>query len=337
MTDARRPARRIALAVIAAVVLIAAGLFAAERLRPSEGPADVAARYWHLLAQGHAQEALALTNLATPPNPLLLTDAVYEKADRGIAHIRTGAVHEQGARASVTVDFTQHGTKARSSLELARTAGGPLHPGEWRITNARLATVKVTIAAGGHARSLAVEGRSLPLPGGDGSLSIPALPGTYRFSLASDTKLLSPGSASVAVGSDPTRVYPVTLTLAPSAEFGSQAVERATALLNGCFAQPSLSPDCSLAQGIRNLFNLTAEDSVTYQLSRAPRLAFDAASRQVRSTADGTVTATPTDALWGTFQNHAEFSVTLDATLTPNGSVTVTPHQGGVSLVAYTQ
>jgi hypothetical protein len=174
---------------------------------------------------------------------------------------------------------------------------------------------------------LSVDGRSLPLPGGDGDLVVPALPGGYDFALGDSSGLFSPVPQKVEVTG---ATAATTLGVKPSAKLGQQAVAQATKMLTGCFAQPGLTADCPIADGIRNVFNLTAEPSVSYQLTRAPQLAFDAATMQVTSGGDGEITTTQTDARNGSFQNTAGFSLTLDVTVA-KGKITLSPHEGGVS------
>ncbi|HEY0249824.1 MAG TPA: hypothetical protein VGC45_16350 [Gryllotalpicola sp.] len=337
MTDAARrsPARWIVLAVIAAIVVAAAGVFAVQALRPGESPADAATRYWTLLAQGKAQEALALTDTPAPSNGLLLTDAIYGKADRGIAHVTAGAFTEHGDTASGTVDYTVHGAPRTARLALKRIDHGALRPASWQLTDAPLATIHATVSGQGHATSLSVDGTALPLPDGDGTIAIPALPGSYTLGLGSDTELLASSSTKVRVTTAPVSV---TLKLGPSAALAKQAIARAQTTVNGCFASPDLAADCPLAQGVRNLFNLTAEETVTYHLDQAPQLRFDATRLRVVSTGNGQVTATPTDTTWGTFQNHARFALAFDVSLAgAGGTVALTPYQGGVSLVEYVE
>jgi hypothetical protein len=121
----------------------------------------------------------------------------------------------------------------------------------------------------------------------------------------------------------------VTLGLSPSTKLGTQAVAQAQQLVSGCFNPPTLAPDCALASGIRNVFDLTAEPSVTYALTRAPQLTFDAKTMRVTSTADGEITTTQSDPRNGYFHNVAQFSLTLDVAV-KNGKVALTPEQGGV-------
>ncbi|GAA4162667.1 hypothetical protein GCM10022286_21920 [Gryllotalpicola daejeonensis] len=328
-TAARRRRAPWVIAIVAAVVvLVAAGAVGWAQLQQPAAPAQTATRFWQLLADGKAEEALALTDTpaGSVPNGLLLTDAVYGKADRGIAHVEAGSFRRAGDQASGTITYSQHGTQRTSRVELALVHRGLLAKPTWQITNAPIAKVDVTVASGGHADKLSVDGRSLPLPGGDGKLAIPALPGTYTFAAGDSTGLFSPVPKQVAVAGANAAV---TLGVAPSSALGTQAVAQATKLVNGCFASHTLS-GCPLADGIRNIFNLTAEPSVSYALTRQPALAFDAKAMQVKSTRDGQITTTQTDTRNGTFSNTADFSVALDVTVS-GGKVALAPHDGGVA------
>jgi hypothetical protein len=312
----------------ALVVVIAAAVVGWVQLQRPADPAATATQFWQLLADGRAQDALALTSTPADsvPNGLLLSDAVYGKADRGIAHVEAHSFTRRGDEASGTISYTQHGTPHSSQLKLALMHHGFLARPSWQITNAPLARVDVTVASGGQADSLSVDGKSLPLPGGDGDLAIPALPGTYTFALGASGGLFSPVPQKVPVtGANAA----VTLGLKPSAKLGEQAVAGAQSMLSGCFAQPTLATDCPLADGIRNVFNLEAETTVTYALTRAPQLAFDASAMQVRSTADGEITTTQSDAINAPFHNNADFSLALDVAV-KDGKVVLTPDQGGI-------
>jgi hypothetical protein len=315
---------------VVAVVVVAAAVAAVGwvRLQRPPAPAQTATQFWQLLADGHAQDALALTTTPADsvPNGLLLSDAVYGKADRGIAHITAGRFTQHDDTASGTVSYTQHGTVHTAKVDLQLVRGGYFAKPAWQITNAPIARVDVTVASDKQADSLAVEGKALPLPGGDGTLAVPALPGTYGFALGVSSGLFAPVPQQVAVTGT---TAAVTLGVKPSDKLGQQAVAAATALVNGCFAQPSLAPGCSLAQGIRNVFNLQAETTVSYQLTRAPQLAFDAQAMQVKSTSDGEITTTQSDAINAPFHNVADVSFALDVAVT-NGKIVLTPDEGGV-------
>jgi hypothetical protein len=327
--DTRRRRMPWVITAIALVVVLAAGVVGWLQLQRPDDPAQTAARFWQLLADGEAQEALALTSTPADsvPNGLLLSDAVYAKADRGIAQIRAGHFTRRDDEASGTVSYRQHGAQKTAEVKLALVRGGfPSRP-TWQITNAPLARVDVTVASGSQADSLSVDGASLPLPSGDGRLTVPALPGTYDFALGDASGLFSPVPQKVAVTA---ATAAVTLGVTPSDKLGTQAVAQATSMLNGCFSQPTLAADCPLADGIRNIFNLTAEPSVTYQLTRAPQLAFDAKAMRVASTGDGQITTTQTDARNGTFSNTADFSLALDVSVR-GGKVALAPEDGGVS------
>ena len=313
---------------IALVLVLAAGVVAWVQLERPADPAQTATRFWQLLADGKAQDALALTSTpaGSVPNGLLLTDSVYATADRGIGDVEAHSFTQHGDAASGTISYTQHGTRRTARVALALVRGGfPSRP-KWQITDAPIARVTVTVASGGHADALSVDGTSLPLPGGDGTIAVPALPGTYTFALGDASGYFTPAPKKVAVTGAAKKV---TLGLNPSAKLAKDAVAQAQTMLNGCFAEPTLAPDCALADGIRNLFNLTAEQSVTYQLTTAPKLAFDAKALRVVSTSDGEITTTQSDAINAPFHNNAQFSLALDVAVT-GGKVTLTPHDGGL-------
>jgi len=332
MTDARRrhPLRWIVpLAIV--VVLVAVGSVAFVRLRPA-APATVAANFWNDLAAGRAQQALSLTSTPAPANGLLLTDDVYAKADPGISDVTVGAFTTSGSTASGTVSYTQHGKHESAKVELAKVRNGVLQPSTWQITNAPLAAIHATVASDGSASGLAVNGTSLPLSG-DGALIIPALPGTYTFQLASSTTLLQAAPQTVSVNGSAANV---TLKLAPSAALGTQAVAATQAVLNGCFATPALSASCPVADGIRSLFDLTADTGLTYHLTRAPKLTFDATTMRVTSSAtdradDGEVMASTLDPKWGQINNVSDFSLAFSVSVS-NGKLAVAPVDGGINL-----
>jgi hypothetical protein len=326
-TESRRRAPWVVIAG-ALVVVVAAALVGWVQLQRPGDPEQTATRFWQLLADGKAQEALALTPTpaASVPNGLLLSDAMYGRADRGIAGVRAHSFVRRGDEASGTVAYTQHGRKRSAHVELALARQGLTSRPSWQVTNPPLARIEVTAASGGHADALAVDGKSLPLPGGDGRIAVPALPGSYTFALGDSSGLFTPVPQKVDVTG---AAAAVTLGLSPSSRLGTQAVAQAQQLLNGCFAQPTLAPDCALATGIRNIFDLTAEPSVTYALTRAPQLAFDGKTMKVASTADGEITTTQSDPRNGYFHNVAQFSLVLDVAVR-GGRITLTPEQGGV-------
>lgn len=324
----RRRRTPIVITGAALVVAIVAAVIGWAQLQRPTAPAETATKFWQLLADGNAQDALALTSTPADsvPNGLLLGNAVYGKADRGIAHISAGSFAQNGDRASGTIAYTLHGTKHTADVDLTLVHNGFFARPAWQITNAPIARVSVTVASDNQADSLAVDGTSLPLPGGDGVLAVPALPGTYTFALGASSGLFSSAPQKVAVTG---ATAAVTLGVKPTDKLGEQSVAAATALVNGCFAQPALTSDCPLAQGIRNVFNLMAETTVSYQLTRAPQLAFDATTMQVKSTADGEITTTQSDAVNAPFHNVAQISVLLDVAV-KGGKITLTPDQGGV-------
>jgi hypothetical protein len=327
MPDApRRRARWVAPTVIALVVIVIAGVFGARYLsaQPDE-PKTVATHFWRLLAQGKAEEALALTSTPPAPNGLLLTDAVYGKADRGIADVEARQVMKHGDEASVTIAYTLHDKPQTAQVDLVAVHRGFLLPPSWQITNAPLAKISATVATNGNADALSVNGSALPVPG-DGTIAIPALPGAYEFALADSHGLFSPEPQTVTVAGAPVAVK---LGLAPTSKLGTQAVAQATAMVNGCFTKPTLTADCPIAPGIRGIFDLIAEQSVTYRLTRAPKLAFDAKAMRVSSTSDGEIVATGSDPNLGTFRNTAQVSFTLDVTV-KDGKLVLTPYDGGV-------
>ena len=326
--DTRRRRAPWIIAAIALVLVVVGALGWVQSQRPAD-PAQTATRFWQLLADGKAQDALALSSTPADsvPNGLLLSDDVYGKADRGIAHVKAGHFARRGDEASGIVSYSQHGARHTADVKLALVrAGFPSRPA-WQITNAPLARVSVTVASGSHADALSVDGTSLPLPGGDGTVTVPALPGSYDFALGDSSGLFSPVPQKVAVDG---ATASVTLGMSPSKKLGDQAVAQATSMLNGCFSQLTLADGCPLADGIRNIFNLTAEPSVTYALTRVPQLAFDGKSMQVTSSADGEITTTQTDARNGTFHTTAGFSLALDVTVS-GGKIALAPHDGGVS------
>ncbi|AYG03594.1 hypothetical protein [Gryllotalpicola protaetiae] len=326
--DRRRRRAPFIIAGAALVVVIVAAVVGWAQLQRPTAPAQTATRFWQLLADGKAQDALALSSTPADsvPNGLLLGNAVYGKADRGIANVSAGTFVRHGNAASGTVAYTQHGAKHTATVDLALVHSGFLTRPAWQITNAPIARVDVTVASGNQADSLSVDGISLPLPGGDGVVAVPALPGTYSFALGASSGLFSPAPQKVSVTG---ATAAVTLGVTPSSKLSQQSVADATTLLNGCFTQPTLADGCSLADGIRNLFNLTAEQSVTYQLTRAPQLAFDAKAMQVKSTADGEITSLQSDAVNTPFHTVAQFSLTLDVAV-KSGKITLTPYQGGL-------
>lgn len=326
--DTRRRRTPWIVTAIVLVLVLAGAVVGWVQLQRPEDPAQTATRFWQLLADGKAQDALALTSTpaASVPNGLLLTDRVYGKADRGIGDVEAHSFTRHGDAASGTVSYTEHGTPRTAHVELALVRGGFARRPAWQITDAPIARVTVTVASGGHADALSVDGTSLPLPGGDGTIVVPALPGTYTFALGAASGYFTPAPKRVAVSGSAAQV---TLGLNPSAKLGTDAVAKAQAMLNGCFAQPTLAPDCALADGIRNLFNLTAEQSVTYALTTAPKLAFDAKSMRVVSTSDGEITTTQSDAINAPFHNNAQFSLALDVAVT-GGKLALTPHDGGL-------
>jgi len=332
MTEAaRRPLRWIILSAIAILVIVV-GAVAWGQLRPAS-PATVATQFWQLLADGKAQQALALTSTPTPQNGLLLTDTVYRDADRGIADVRAGAAQTTGATASVSVEFAQHGKPVTTQVKLRRVDGGPLHPAHWLVANPPLATVTTTIAAHGQANTLSVDGHALPVPG-DGTLEIPALPGTYTFALGSTSKLLAPAPTTVAVPAGTTAAS-VRLALGASAQLGPQAVAAANTMLTGCFVAQHIAATCPMRQAIINLIPLTAEDGMLYKLSPAPKLAFNPKTMQVTSTANGTMLVSTIDHVWGNLPNSAVFSVAFDVVVSGD-TFKVVPHGTGVTLVNYT-
>jgi len=324
----RRRAPWVIVAIAVVVALIAAAVVAWTQVQRPAPPAQTATRFWQLLADGKAQDALALTSTPASdvPNGLLLSDAVYAKADRGLAGISAHGFARSGDTASGTVDYTQHGTARTAHVELALVHSGFLAKPTWQITNAPIAKVAVTVASGGHADALSVQGTSLPLPDGDGQVAVPALPGTYTFQLGDSSGLFSPVPQKVAVTGT---AAAVTLGMTPSSRLGQQAVTQATSLVSGCFAKADLS-GCALADGIRNIFDLTAESTVTYQLTRAPKLAFDPKTMRVSSTSDGEIVATGSDPSLGQFRNTAQVSFALDVSVT-GGKIALSPHDGGVS------
>ncbi|WP_022881859.1 hypothetical protein [Gryllotalpicola ginsengisoli] len=339
MTDADRPRRSsrwVLLGVGLVLVLVAAALVAWQHVRTEASPAQVATEYWQDLADGKAQEALALTDLPAQNNALLLTDKVYAMADRRIADVTGKGAMQDGDTATATVSVKLNGEPTTVRMSLEREQHGFFSPQTWHLTDVKLATLQVTVSGSGHADALSVDGVTLPLPQGDGTLSIPALPGVYSIALHSSSALFTAAPQKVAAF-DTAATQKVSLTLAPSAQLKQQAVSAASKLLSGCFTQPTLASGCTLTQGIRNLFNLTAEDSVTYQLTVAPKLAFrqSGSTMEVVSTSPGTIVATPTDALWGTFTNTAQFSAAFDVAV-DGDKVTVSPRQGGLTLVDYT-
>ena len=325
--DRRRRAPFIITGAALVVVIAAAVIGWAQLQRPTD-PAQTATKFWQLLADGNAQDALALTSTpaGSVPNGLLLGNAVYGKADRGIAHVTAGTFTRSGDNASGTIGYSQHGTNRTATVDLALVHNGFFSRPSWQITNAPIARVNVTVASDNQADSLSVNGTSLPLPGGDGVLAVPALPGTFTFALGASSGLFSPAPQKVAVTG---ATAAVTLGVTPSSKLSQQSVADATALLNGCFTQPTLADGCSLAGGIRNLFDLTAEQSVTYQLTRVPQLAFDAKAMQVKSTADGQITSLQSDAVNTPFHTTADFSLTLDVAV-KSGKIALTPYQGGL-------
>jgi hypothetical protein len=324
----RRRAPWVVAAIAVAVAVVAAAVIGWAQLQRPADPAQTATRFWRLLADGKAQEALALTSTAADsvPNGLLLGDAVYGKADRGIAQVEARSFRRTGDEASGTIAYTQHGTRRTARVELALVRRGFLTAPSWQITNAPLARVDVTVASDGQADALSVNGSSLPLPSGDGKLAVPALPGSYTFALGDTSGLFGPVPRTVAVTG---ATAAVTLGMKPTSKLGEQSVAQATKTVSGCFAQPSLS-GCPIADGVRNVFNLTAETSVTYRLTRAPRFSFDATTMRVTSSADGEVVATGSDPNLGQFQNTAQVSFAFDVAVT-GGKIALTPHDGGVS------
>lgn len=332
MTEAarRRPQRALRWIVPSAiaVLVVAIGAVAFVNLRP-QAPATVATAFWNDLAGGHAQRAMALTSTPTPPNGLLLTDDVYAKADPGITNVAAGGFTTTGNEASGTVTYSLRGKPQSAHVQLAKVRHGLLQPATWQITNAPLTPIHATVASDGSATSLSVNGRALPLPG-DGTLVIPALPGTYTFSLASSTKLLDPLPQKVAVAGGAAQV---TLKLAPSAELGPQAIVQTQSTLNGCFTSPALTASCPVADGIRSLFDLTADTGIAYKLTRAPKLAFDAGTMKVTSVAggDGEVMASANDPKWGPINNVSDFSLVFDVSVS-HGKLAVSPDQGGINL-----
>lgn len=313
--------------VIVLVVLVIAGIFGARYLSAKpDDPKTVATHFWQLLAQGKAQEALALTSTRSAPNGLLLTDAVYGKADRGIADVKAQSESQHGNEASVTIAYTLHGKPQTAAVDLVAVHSGFLLPPTWQISNAPLSKISATVAANGNADSLSVDGTALPVSG-DGSIAIPALPGVYTFALGDSRGLFTPAPQKVSVAGAPVAVK---LGLTPAPKLGTQAVAQATAMVNGCFTKPTLAANCALAPGIRGIFDLIAEQSVTYQLTRAPKLAFDAKAMRVVSTSDGEIVATGSDPNLGTFHNTAQVSFAIDVAV-QDGKLTLTPHDGGVN------
>ncbi|MFC4244048.1 hypothetical protein ACFOYW_11745 [Gryllotalpicola reticulitermitis] len=331
MTEASRRSLRWIIPSAIALIVVAVGTVGFINLKP-EAPAKVATDFWNDLAAGKAQQALSLTSTPAPANGLLLTDDVYEKADRGIAGVTAHGFSTAGGAASGTIDYTLHGKQQSAQVKLTKVRHGLLQPSTWQITNAPLAAVHATVSSDGSANALSVNGTSLPLPG-DGTLVIPALPGTYSFSLGSSTKLLTSQPQSVAVTGSTANV---TLKLNPSAQLGQQAIAQTESTLNGCFSNPALTASCPVTDGIRSLFDLTADTGLTYHLTRAPKLSFDATTMQVTSNPDvraddGEVMASTLDPKWGQINNVSDFSLAFDVTV-KSGKLTVTPDQGGINL-----
>lgn len=329
---ARRPLRWIIPSAIA-ILVIAVGGVAWAQLRPAS-PSAVATQFWQLLADGKAQQALALTTHQDLPNGLLLTDAVYGKADRGIGSVKAGSTTTHGDAASVDISFTDHGTPATARVELRKHGNGPLHPATWQVTNAPISTVTATVASGGQAKTLAVNGTALPVAG-DGRVVIPALPGRYTFALGTSSKLLAAVPQKVVADAAP-KPAAVTLKLAASPAASAQAVAAAQKMLAGCFTPAQgIAASCPMRQAIINMVPLTAEDGLLYKLGTAPKLALNPETMQVTSTANGTMLVSTIDHVWGNLPNSATFSVAFDVKISGD-KLTVTPHGEGVSLVDYT-
>jgi hypothetical protein len=334
MTEAaRRPLRWIIPSAIAIFAIVVGGVAWAQ-LRPVS-PASVAVRFWQFLADGKAQQALALSttpDAPSAPNGLLLTDAAYSAADRGIADVTPGATRTSGDTATVELGYTEHGARRTARVELRKDRTTWLQPSSWKVTNPPISSVTATVAGQGHANALSVDGNALPVHG-DGTVVIPALPGTYGFALGSSTKLLAPVPQKVSVGEG--KPAAVTLGLAASAALGPAAVAAADKLITGCFVGQGIAASCPLRQALVNLVPLTAEDGLLYRLSPAPKLAFDAKSMRVTSTSDGTMLVSTVDHVWGNLPNSAVFSVALDVVV-DGDSVKLVPHDSGVALVNYT-
>jgi len=334
MTEAaRRPLRWIIPSAIAIFAIVVGGVAWAQ-LRPVS-PAAVATQFWRFLADGKAQQALALSTMPdapSTPNGLLLTDVAYSEADRGIADVAAGATRTSGDTATVELGYTEHGTRRTTRVELRKDHTTWLRASTWKVTNPPITSVTATVAGQGHADSLSVDGNALPVRG-DSSVVIPALPGTYSFALGSSTKLLAPVPQKVSVADG--KPAAVTLGLAASAALAPQAVAAADALIAGCFDGQSIAASCPLRQALVNLVPLTAEDGLLYKLSPAPKLAFDPKTMRVTSTADGTMLVSTVDHVWGNLPNSAVFSVALDV-IVDGDAVKLVPHDSGVSLVNYT-
>lgn len=210
-------------------------------------------RYAHLLADGHAAQALALPGVAVdseeleaaglPPmasEALLRSTALGPLSDiRAVSEeVRDGVVH-------VTLAYTAGGHDATTEFTVVQDGMIGIAP-RWEFATSPLAVMDLTVEG---SSSFAVNGFEIDKrqvsPDGaaaDLSASVPLLvfsPGVYAVTV--DT--LTATSSGVAMLSDvPYAMVPVTVTATATEEFTALVQEKVDAFLDGCATQEVLQP-----------------------------------------------------------------------------------------------
>jgi hypothetical protein len=191
------------------------------------------------VAHDHVARALRTAGISAQGDPLL-TAAGYARATHRLVGYHVLGSSTSGTTATVRVDLDQRGTTVPATFTLDRTGTAwgvfPL----WTMRPVGLGAVDVLVD-GPAGTPVTIAGRRTTT-GKDGTVSLPALPGTYDIAVTG-TKWFATASATATVsGFGTTASSPVDLTTKLTDSGQAAAMTAVNAWVDGCVASTDLAP-----------------------------------------------------------------------------------------------
>ncbi|HWU23972.1 MAG TPA: hypothetical protein VN088_20725 [Nocardioides sp.] len=255
------------LTVLALVAIIAVNVVGATVYSPERQ----ARAYLDALVRGDVAKAVELAPVDDDASSALLIPDVYAAAEDRITGYDITKVETHGSSATVTVDLEgpQDGHGVELSLSAHGSAGMFFH--HWQVDDGGLAR-DVTIDVPDSSTSLAANGVSVPVTGGD-SADFWVMPGSYAFNPYADSQWLQASDDRTAVpASESYGIYAEVSDPQPSDALKQAVDTKLASWLGTCMRATTLEPKGCPQSGYG--YGDKQRDA-TWRLTSAPTVSWD--------------------------------------------------------------
>ena len=191
------------------------------------------------IEHGHVARALRTAGIRADGDPLL-TAAGYAGATHRITGSRVLGTSTSGSTATVRVALDQRGTTVPATFTLDRTGEAWGVFPVWTMQPVALGSVDVLVN-GPTGTAVTIAGKRLTT-GKDGTVTLPALPGTYELAVTGSKWFATRSRAVTVSGFGGTASSPVDLTTELTDAGKSAAADAVNAWVDGCVASTDLAP-----------------------------------------------------------------------------------------------